>query len=60
VSLELPTYPSPSLLMRSTVNSKNDRETEGYTAVDFIKCDSGFIGRFSFVLITCQGDRPYA
>lgn len=28
--------PSPSLI-KWTVNSKNDRETEGYTAVDFVE-----------------------
>lgn len=50
----------PSLLIKWTVNSKSDRETEDYTAVDFIKCDSKVIAKFSFVLTTCQRDRPYA
>jgi len=43
-------YPRLSLLIRYTVNSKNDRETETYRAVDFIECDSEPISRFSFAL----------
>ena len=51
---------APLLLIKQTVNSKNDRETEGYTAVDFIEYDSKFIGRFSFMLTPRQCDRQYA
>jgi hypothetical protein len=47
------------------VNSKNDRETEGYTAVDHIQSVS-LTHRFAFTLRggltsrTTQGDRPHA